>query len=126
MDSTTGLKDVQPGLSAGPLAQRQAQRDDLETPAQVTLLHGLGRFIEPAPSITVMPPSPRGLIVSPISAVSTAVVAWISIHRSRADALLKELQIEKMKLEMEKLHVEMEKARLADERQRPPVLVAAA
>jgi hypothetical protein len=101
---------------------------------------GLGKFVEPSRSISVQLSQPEGgdyrrallfwvslfgLVVSPISAASTAVVAWVSIHRGRADALLKELQIEKMRLEMEKLRVELEQARLEVERHRSPILISA-
>lgn len=104
------------------------------------IFHGLGRLIEPAPSVSVLLSraeggdykkalmfwaSLLGLIVSPITAASTAVVAWIGVHRGRADAPLKELQVEKMRLGMEKLRVELERARLEAERQRPLVVAAA-
>jgi hypothetical protein len=104
------------------------------------VLPGLGKFVEPLRSISVQITQPDdgdykkallfwfslfGLIVSSVSTVSTAVVAWISVHRSRADALLKELQMEKLRLEMDKLRVELEQARLEAEQHRLPVIIAA-
>jgi hypothetical protein len=101
---------------------------------------GLGKFVEPSRSISVQLSQPEGgnyrrallfwvslfgLIVSPVSAASTAVVAWVSVHRGRADALLKELQIEKMRLEMEKLRVELEQARREAERHGSPIIISA-
>jgi hypothetical protein len=89
-----------------------------------------------APYVTTTRVSPRvdsmplwvslfGLIVSPISAASTAVVAWISVHRGRADALLKKMQIEKMGLEMEKLRIELEQARLEAVQHQSRIVIAA-
>jgi hypothetical protein len=103
------------------------------------IFRDLGRFIEPARTINVQLSQPEGgdykkallfwvslfgLIVSPISAASTAVVAWISVHRSRADELLKQVQIEKMRLEIEQLRVELEQVRLEAERPQSRIVIA--
>lgn len=52
-----------------------------------------------------------GLIVAPITGIVTAILAWISLHRRRAEALLMRLELERQRLEIEKLRFELERAR---------------
>lgn len=98
-----------------------------------------GRFVAPRLTVTLkLSPSEDGdykktllfwvslfgLIVSPVSAISTAVVAWISLHRGRADELLKQVQIEKMRLEIEQLRSELTQTR--PETEPPPARIVIA
>lgn len=105
------------------------------------LFPDLRKFVGPARSVTVQLSqlddegdykktllfwvSLFGLIVSPISTASTIVVAWISVHRGRADELLKDVQIEKMRLEVQQLRLELERARLEAERHQSRIVIAA-
>ncbi len=108
--------------------------------ARFDVLPDFRRFFEPTRTVSVQLSQSEGdgpmkallfwvslfnLMVSLVSTASTAVVAWISVHRGRADALLKQMQIEKMRLEMEHLRLELERVRLEAESVQPRIILAA-
>lgn len=83
------------------------------------------KFVEPPLNVVVRLSSPEssdlknelffwislfGLIISPINTIFTIIIALISLNRNKADALLKQAQIEKMRLEIEQLRMEMDRA----------------
>ncbi len=52
-----------------------------------------------------------GMIVSPLTSIATATLAWIAFHRKRAEALLLTLELEKRRLEVKHLRLELVRAK---------------
>ncbi len=64
-----------------------------------------------------------GLIVSPITSITTLILTWISLHRRRAEEILMRLELQKRQLEIEQLRIELERARLEVEKQRTGLII---
>jgi hypothetical protein len=63
-----------------------------------------------------------GMIVSPLVGIGSLVLAWIGLHRKRAEEALLYLQIQKCQLEIEKLKRELEASRL--EEAKSPIILS--
>ncbi|HEU0143207.1 MAG TPA: hypothetical protein VFQ47_00335 [Nitrososphaera sp.] len=64
-----------------------------------------------------------GLIVSPITSITTILFTWISLHRKRAEEILLHLELQKRELEIQQLQIELERSRLEAEKQKSGLIV---